>query len=86
VPGTEVGWLLGAGWWGHGYATEAARASIGWAFANLEIDELVSLIHPSNAASIAVAERIGERYRGLVPFRGGETGEWVITRAEWAET
>ena len=27
-PGLEVGWLLARGAWGHGYATEAARASI----------------------------------------------------------
>jgi RimJ/RimL family protein N-acetyltransferase len=44
---------------------------------------LVSLIRPDNQPSIAVAERIGERYRGHVPFRGGSTGLWAITRAEW---
>ena len=82
-PGVEVGWLLGRDWWGKGYATEAARASLDWGFANLEVAELISLIQPSNVASIAVAERIGERYRGTVPYRGGETGEWVITREEW---
>lgn len=82
-PGTEVGWLLGREFWGQGFATEAARASLEWGFEHLDVDELVSLIQPSNVASIAVAGRIGERYRGLVPFRGGKTGEWVITRAEW---
>jgi RimJ/RimL family protein N-acetyltransferase len=82
-PGVEVGWLLGRDWWGKGYATEAARASLDWGFANLDVPELVSLIQPSNVASIAVAERIGERYRGMVPFRGGETGEWVMTRENW---
>ena len=34
-PGTEVGWLLGRDWWGHGYASEAARASVDWGFATL---------------------------------------------------
>jgi RimJ/RimL family protein N-acetyltransferase len=82
-PGTEVGWLLGRDYWGKGYATEAARASLDWGFEHLPIDELVSLIQPENAASIAVAERLGERRRGLVAFRGGETGLWAITRAEW---
>lgn len=43
----------------------------------------MSLIRPENRPSIAVAERIGERYRGTVPFRGGSTGLWGITRAEW---
>jgi RimJ/RimL family protein N-acetyltransferase len=84
-PGTEVGWLLGRAFWGQGYATEAARASLDWGFTHLDVQELVSLIRPDNAPSIAVAERIGERFRGEVPFRGGTTGEWVITRAEWGE-
>lgn len=83
-PGMEVGWMLGPAWWGHGYATEAARASIDWGFGNLDVDELVSLIHPTNHASQAVAARIGEAYRGEVPFRDGATGLWAISRADWA--
>jgi RimJ/RimL family protein N-acetyltransferase len=82
-PGTEVGWLLGRDFWGKGYATEAARASMDWGFSYLAIEELVSVIRPDNARSIAVAERIGERPRGSVAFRGGEIGLWAITRAEW---
>jgi len=82
-PGTEVGWLLGRAYWGQGYATEAAMASLDWGFTHLDVPELVSVIRPDNAPSIAVAERIGERYRGEVPFRGGTTGLWAITRAEW---
>jgi RimJ/RimL family protein N-acetyltransferase len=83
-PGTEVGWMLGRAWWGRGYATEAARAAMDWGFEHLPVDELVSLIQPDNAASIAVAEKLGEHFAGLVPFRGGETGKWVITRNTWA--
>jgi RimJ/RimL family protein N-acetyltransferase len=54
-----------------------------WGFEHLRVDELISLIQPSNVASQAVASRIGETYRGETPFRGGETGLWAITRAEW---
>jgi RimJ/RimL family protein N-acetyltransferase len=82
-PGTEVGWMLGPAWWGRGYATEAAHASVTWGFEQLQIDELISLIQPANAASQAVAARVGEHFRGETPFRGGSTGLWSITRAEW---
>ncbi len=85
-PGTEVGWMLGPAWWGRGYATEAARASLAWGFEHLPVDEIVSLIQPDNRASQAVAKRIGESYRGETPFRGGTTGLWAITRAEWTAT
>lgn len=61
-PGTEVGWLLARPAWGHGFATEAAVAWRDWTFANLDLDQLVSVIHRDNSASVAVARRIGHRY------------------------
>jgi RimJ/RimL family protein N-acetyltransferase len=70
--------------WGHGYATEAARASLEWGFANPDIDELIRLIQPDNVASKAVAARIGEHVRGEIAFHGGTTGLWAVTRAKWA--
>jgi RimJ/RimL family protein N-acetyltransferase len=58
-PGLEVGWRLAREAWGHGYATEAARASIEWGWATLDVNQLISIIHPDNAASMRVAERLG---------------------------
>jgi len=60
-PGLEVGWLLARDAWGHGYATEAARASIEWARSELGATELISIIAPENVASVRVAERLGMR-------------------------
>jgi RimJ/RimL family protein N-acetyltransferase len=58
-PGLEIGWKLHREAWGHGYATEAARAAIGWAWTVLDAPELISLIHPDNHASQRVAQRLG---------------------------
>jgi RimJ/RimL family protein N-acetyltransferase len=58
-PGVEIGWKLARHAWGGGYATEAARAAIGWAFTALHQPELISLIHPDNVGSARVAERLG---------------------------
>jgi len=60
-PGLEVGWLLGREAWGHGYATEAARAASDYAWRELGAEELISLIAPDNHASARVAERLGMR-------------------------
>jgi RimJ/RimL family protein N-acetyltransferase len=57
---TEIGWTLGSGYWGHGYATEAAIACRDWALGELGLTRLVSVIAPTNTASIRVAEKIGE--------------------------
>lgn len=61
-PGFELAWILARRSWGHGYATEAARAALDHAFTVLDKDRVISLIHPENQASIRVAERIGERF------------------------
>ena len=60
-PGLEVGWRLVRSAWGRGYATEAAAAAIAWAWANLAVEQLISLIHPENVGSMRVAERLGMR-------------------------
>ncbi len=61
-PGFEIGWLVEPSRWGRGYATEAARTCLDWARAHREEERVISLIHPENLASIAVAEKLGERF------------------------
>jgi RimJ/RimL family protein N-acetyltransferase len=69
-PGLEVGWLLARDAWGHGYATEAARAAVEYAWSELGAHELISLITPDNAASQRVAQRLGMRPGEDYPLRG----------------
>jgi len=59
MPVVEVGWRLAREHWGHGYATEAARKSVAWGFAHLDLDEIVSFTVPGNVRSQRVMERIG---------------------------
>src|SRR4051794_30362572 len=56
---TEVGWVLRRDVWGRGIATEAGRASLDCAFANSDLDKVTAIIAKENAASIAVARRLG---------------------------
>ncbi|WP_449254991.1 GNAT family N-acetyltransferase [Bosea sp. (in: a-proteobacteria)] len=60
-PEKELGWLLYDGHEGHGYATEAAGALRDWAVRTLKLASLVSYVARDNAASAAVAERLGAR-------------------------
>jgi RimJ/RimL family protein N-acetyltransferase len=68
----ELGWLLAREPWGNGYATEAATACRDYAFKELKLRRLISLIAPGNDRSVKVAERIGERY-----VRDVGKGDWV---------
>jgi RimJ/RimL family protein N-acetyltransferase len=60
----EVGWVLAPEARGRGVATEAARACLDWGFRDFDLPYITAMIAPDNAASIAVAERLGmERLR-----------------------
>jgi RimJ/RimL family protein N-acetyltransferase len=87
-PGLEVGWSLISDYWGRGYATEAAMASIDFAFRELGQEQVISLILPENTASVAVAIRCGERRIGeteLSVAEGKTIAIYGVTREEWAE-
>ena len=70
----EIGWHTRAGRKGEGIAPEAGTAARDWAFANLDVDHLISLVRPENGQSRRVAAKIGmlvERevdYKGLLHF------------------
>jgi RimJ/RimL family protein N-acetyltransferase len=59
TPCTEVGWRLGAEFWGHGCATEGAHAAMDFGFRELNLGEVVSLTTTTNTSSRRVMERIG---------------------------
>ena len=59
APAVEVGWRLHPDHWGHGYATEAAAASLRFGFDHGGLDEIVAFTTTLNTRSQAVMERIG---------------------------
>ncbi len=59
TPAVEVGWRLGSQYWGKGYATEGAEASLNYGFNQCNLKEIVSFTVPTNIRSISVMEKIG---------------------------
>ena len=89
-PATEVGWTLARPYWGQGYATEAARASLDYGFTTLSLPKLISLIDPENHASQGVATRLGETKAGTATLTLNKdtftTDVWEITRDRWSSS
>jgi RimJ/RimL family protein N-acetyltransferase len=82
-PGFEVGWTLAREAWGQGYATEAARRSMQYAFEDLKRDRVISLIDPENHPSRLVAERLGEAVQGTTELMGTNVLVYGIDRERW---
>jgi len=83
-PGIEVCWALSPTHWAKGYATEAAIATIEWAFDNNVTDSLISLIQPDNIKSENVAQRAGETFKELITFKGQPTKIYEIHNTKYA--
>lgn len=82
-PGFELGWTLGREFWGRGYATEAAKRALRYAFEDLDRDHVISLIDPNNTSSIRVAERLGEKVEGKTELFDRDILIYGIDRSDW---
>jgi RimJ/RimL family protein N-acetyltransferase len=58
----ELGFHLRPAYWGQGFALEAGRAVVAWAFNTLDARALFAGHHPSNAASRRVLEKLGFQF------------------------
>ena len=70
VEELEIGYRLDPQFWGRGLATEAAQAVRDYAFDDLRLSRVISLIHPENKASRRVAEKNGMTPEKETTFRG----------------
>lgn len=75
--------------WGHGYATEAARAVLSWAFEAFDLNRVQAEADTRNAASARVLEKLGFRWEGTLRedciVDGVVSDSWVfgLLRREW---
>ena len=65
--GLEIFYSLAPGAWGHGYATEAARAVVKYGLGPLGLPEVLAEVDEGNAASVAVVKRLGMTPYAVVP-------------------
>jgi RimJ/RimL family protein N-acetyltransferase len=84
----EIGWTLRPALWGMGLATEGASAAIEATFATLPSERVISLIHPANERSIAVANRLGMSRAGeaIPPDLGDPLIVYALSRSSWSSS
>jgi RimJ/RimL family protein N-acetyltransferase len=77
--GLEIFYSLAPGAWGHGYATEAARAVVEYGLGPLALPEVLAEVDEGNAASVAVVKRLGMTPYAVVPGLLGPMTRYRIT-------
>lgn len=65
----EIGYWIGTEYWGRGYATEAIRAVIDYAFTELDRESLQARARVTNPASRRVLEKCGFQWTGVGLYR-----------------
>jgi [ribosomal protein S5]-alanine N-acetyltransferase len=79
--GLEIFYSLAPGAWGHGYATEAARAVVEYGLGPLGLPEVLAEVDEGNAASVAVVRRLGMTPYAVVPGLLGPMTRYRTTTA-----
>ena len=79
--GLEIFYSLTPGAWGHGYATEAARAVLEYGLGPLGLPEVLAEVDEGNAASVAVVKRLGMTPYAVVPGVLGPMTRYRATAA-----
>lgn len=83
-PGLEVGWLVDRAHWGRGFASEGGLAALTHAFEALAAERVISVIEPGNAASIRVAEKLGEQFERMTDLNDKPVCIYGVDAAQWS--
>jgi RimJ/RimL family protein N-acetyltransferase len=72
----EIGWKVHYKYWGNGYATEAAKRVLAFAFQDLHAHRVVAFCNVQNAASVRVMSKIGMLQDGRLRETRWWNGSW----------
>ena len=81
----EIGYAIAKNAWGKGFATEAARVFLHYAFEQLKSDKIVAVAEPENASSRRVMEKLGMKFVRLGEFYNRQLVQYAISRKSWME-
>lgn len=81
----ELGYAIAGDCWGKGFATEAAREFLRFAFEQLKSEKIVAVAEPENSSSRRVMEKIGMKFVRCGEFYNRELVQYAISRKSWID-
>jgi RimJ/RimL family protein N-acetyltransferase len=82
----EIGYAISKNAWGKGFATEAGRVFLHYAFEQLKSDKIVAVAEPENVSSRRVMEKLGMKFVRLGEFYNRQLVQYAINRESWVES
>lgn len=83
TPEAEIGYILARAYWGRGYATEAANASLRYGFEQLGLERIVAVTRPDHLVSQRVLRKLGLVYERNAYYYGAEQAYYAVNREEY---
>ncbi|MER7052525.1 MULTISPECIES: GNAT family N-acetyltransferase [unclassified Streptomyces] len=82
-----IGWRLGRVFWGQGYASEAAHATLEFALQDRGLDRVVAVCRTNDGASVNVLDKLGMRAEGTAqhPVHGHDLAVFGIDLTQYQE-
>ncbi|WP_152363256.1 GNAT family N-acetyltransferase [Microlunatus speluncae] len=86
LPAVEIGWRLARRFWGRGLATEAAQEALSFGFEGVGLDEIISICHIHNDASVRIMTKLGMRPDRVTTTPSGQPVRVLaINRSHWSD-
>ena len=85
LPDVEIAYMIHEPWWGQGYATEAAIASVTWGFDTLGLSCICALVHGDNERSVRVIEKLHMTFAGPLKAWGMDLLHYKLDRDAFEE-
>ena len=79
----DVGYRLLPEFWGSGYATESAQAALEYGFIQLDLPEIIGMVHEENMASRKVLVKCGFEFIEQFKWEGINFDWFKITKSAW---
>lgn len=79
-PRIELAFVFLPAYWGKGFASEAVKHILAWAWEEEGIDEVVAVVHPENQASQHVLTKCGFRHTDMTTREGLDVEYWTYQR------
>ncbi len=79
----EIDFILDPACWGQGFATEAGQASLKFGFEQLNLPEVVGIVHPENLASQRVLQKLGMQITRATEYFGMAVHRYVIIQPDF---